>query len=159
MNFTKLVIPLHFIAWKKRPNNAVTPQRQSQFTPKMKANVVPRLLSSLVWIDQYNECNGMTSFMEFMSRALSDKSVAMVTEAKLHLHPFSIIARMTSESGPNILRDITCVKTHCAQSVCGGQTRQWASRRDRTRATSYFALSRQNQCWEGALRQHCHMSL
>ena len=36
-----------------------------QFTPKMKANAVPRLLSSLVWIDQYNECNGMASFMEF----------------------------------------------------------------------------------------------
>ena len=43
------------------------PQRQSKFTPKMKANTVPHLLSSLVWIDQYNECNGMTSFMEFMS--------------------------------------------------------------------------------------------
>ena len=28
MNFMKLVIPLHFI-----PNDAVTPQRQSQFTP------------------------------------------------------------------------------------------------------------------------------
>ena len=37
-----------------------------QFTPKMTANAEPRLLSSLVWIDQYNECNGMTSFMEFM---------------------------------------------------------------------------------------------
>ena len=44
----KLVIPLHFIYEKKTPNNAVTPQRQSQFTPKMKANAVPRLLSSLV---------------------------------------------------------------------------------------------------------------
>ena len=33
---------------KKTPNGAVTPQRQSQFTPKMKANAVPRLLSSLV---------------------------------------------------------------------------------------------------------------
>ena len=33
---------------KKTPNDAVTPQRQSQFTPKMKANAVPRLLSSLV---------------------------------------------------------------------------------------------------------------
>ena len=32
----------------KIPNDAVTPQRQSQFTPKMKANAVPRLLSSLV---------------------------------------------------------------------------------------------------------------
>ena len=33
---------------KKTPNDAMTPQRQSQFTPKMKANAVPRLLSSLV---------------------------------------------------------------------------------------------------------------
>ena len=41
---------------------------QSQFTPKMKANTSPRLHLSLVWIDQYNECNGMTSFMEFMGR-------------------------------------------------------------------------------------------
>ena len=60
MNTVKLVIPLHFIALKQTPNDAVTPQRQSQFTPKMKANAVPRLLSSLVWNDQYNECNGMT---------------------------------------------------------------------------------------------------
>ena len=37
-----------------------------QFTPKMKANAEPRLLSSLVWIDQYSECNRMTHFMEFM---------------------------------------------------------------------------------------------
>ena len=51
---------------KKTPNDAVTSQCQSQFTPKMKANAVPRLLSSLVWIDQYNQRNGMTSFMEFM---------------------------------------------------------------------------------------------
>ena len=48
MNSVKLVIPLHFISCKKTPNDAVTPQRQSQFTPKMKANAVPRLLSSLV---------------------------------------------------------------------------------------------------------------
>ena len=66
MNSMKLVIPLHSISWKKTPNDAVTPQRQSQFTPKMKANAVPRLLSSLVWIDHYDECNGMTSFMEFL---------------------------------------------------------------------------------------------
>ena len=64
---------------KKTPNNAVT-QHHSQFTPKMKANAVPRLLSSLVWIDSgvvvsqnhlesflsEIKCNGMTSFMEFM---------------------------------------------------------------------------------------------
>ena len=36
---------------KKMPNDAVTPQCQSQITPKMKANAKPRLLSSLVWID------------------------------------------------------------------------------------------------------------
>ena len=66
MNSMKLVIRLHIISWKKTPNDAVTPQRQSQVTPKVKANAVARLLSSLVWIDQYNECNGMTSFMEFM---------------------------------------------------------------------------------------------
>ena len=66
MNSMKLVIPLHLSSWKKTHNDAVTPQRQSQFTPKMKANAVPRLLSSLVWIDQYNECNRMTSFMELM---------------------------------------------------------------------------------------------
>ena len=35
---------------KKTPNNAVPPQCQSQFTPKMKANTDLRLLSSLVWI-------------------------------------------------------------------------------------------------------------
>ena len=56
----------YFRKKKKTPNDAVTPQPQSQFTPKMKANAVSRLLSSLVWIDQYNECNRMTSFMEFM---------------------------------------------------------------------------------------------
>ena len=32
------------------PNDAVTPQCQSQFTPKMKANAVLCLLSSLVWL-------------------------------------------------------------------------------------------------------------
>ena len=49
MNAVKLVIPLHFIPRKKKTtNDAVTPLCQSQFTPKMKANAVPRLLSSLV---------------------------------------------------------------------------------------------------------------
>ena len=59
MNSMKLVIPSHLT-----PNNAVTPQRQSQFTPTMKAYVS---------IDQYNECNGMTSFMEFMTTLLQPK--------------------------------------------------------------------------------------
>ena len=55
--------------------------RQSQFTPKMKANPVPRLLSSLVWIDQYNECDGMTSFKGFMrcwcSACVGDRSLIL----------------------------------------------------------------------------------
>ena len=66
MNSLKLVIPSRFISWKETPNDVVTPQRQSHFTPKMKANAVPCLLSSLMWIDQYNKCNGMTGFMESM---------------------------------------------------------------------------------------------
>ena len=51
LNSMKLVIPLYFNSWKKTPNYAVTSQRQSQFTPKMKANAEPRVLSSLLWID------------------------------------------------------------------------------------------------------------
>ena len=95
MNSMKLVIPLHFISWKKTPNDAVTPQRQSQFTPKMKANAVPRLLSSLVWIDQYNECNRVTSFMEFKINMLSQRA-ALVTivpifVTKTHPHKNSSI--------------------------------------------------------------------
>ena len=66
MNSMKLVVPYILLHKKRLPNDAVTPQCQSQFMPKMKANVVPRLLSSLVRIDQYNQCNGMTIFMEFM---------------------------------------------------------------------------------------------
>ena len=66
MNSMKLFILLKFISWKKTPNDAVIPQCHNQFTPKMKANAVPRLLSSSAWIDQYNQCNVMTSFMEFM---------------------------------------------------------------------------------------------
>ena len=36
--------------------NMIRAVNQSQFTPKMKANAVSRLLSSLVWIDQYYKC-------------------------------------------------------------------------------------------------------
>ena len=36
MKSMKFVVPLHFISRKKKsPNDAVTPQRQSQFTPMM----------------------------------------------------------------------------------------------------------------------------
>ena len=49
--------------------HSVTSHCTGQFTPKMKANAVLLLLSSLVRIDQYNECNGMTSFMEFMIKS------------------------------------------------------------------------------------------
>ena len=77
MNSMKLVIPLHYISWKKTPNDAVTPQRQSQFTPKMKTHAVERLLSSLLWIDQYNECsNRMTSFMEFICELVVPRKTA-----------------------------------------------------------------------------------
>ena len=48
LNSMKIVIPLHSISLKETPNDVVTPQRPSKFTPKMKANAVPRLLSSLV---------------------------------------------------------------------------------------------------------------
>ena len=56
--------PLHFILWKKTPNDAVTPQRQSQFTPKMKVQAVQHLL----WCELTSSmrCNRLTSFMEFM---------------------------------------------------------------------------------------------
>ena len=50
---------------KKMPYNAVMQQHQSQFTPKMKANADSRLLSSLVWIDQDNECNKLTAIIIF----------------------------------------------------------------------------------------------
>ena len=67
MNSIKLVFPLHLISWKKDSKRCCDTKRQSQFTPKMKANAASRLLSSLVWIDHYNQCNGMTTFMEFMT--------------------------------------------------------------------------------------------
>ena len=81
MNSMKFIIRYIIIHEKKTPNDAVTPQRQSRFTPKMKANAVPRLLSSLVWIDQYNECNGMTSFIESMLRAIRRMQTTEVDSA------------------------------------------------------------------------------
>ena len=52
----KFVLPLYLILWKKTPNDTVTPQRQSQFTAKMKANTVPHLLSSF-WCELTNTMN------------------------------------------------------------------------------------------------------
>ena len=83
MNSMKLVIPLHFISWKKTQNDAVTPRRQSQFTPKMTANAVLHLLSSLVWIYQDNKCNGITSFMEFMYYNIFKQTYKIAT-GKIH---------------------------------------------------------------------------
>ena len=60
----KLVIPSRFISWKTHflilsgsvfCQKMIRAVNQNQFTPKMKANAVSHLLSSLVWIDQYNE--------------------------------------------------------------------------------------------------------
>ena len=78
-------VTLYFMK-KKTPNDAVTPHRQGQFTPKMKANAVPRLLSSLVWIDQYYECNGMTGFMEFTLSLISDS--CLLSELSQFCSPF-----------------------------------------------------------------------
>ena len=51
----------------------------------MKANAIPRLLSSLVWIDQYNECNGKTSFVEFMQSCNGNiLSYAKFTRSQFH---------------------------------------------------------------------------
>ena len=55
MNSMKLVLGLRFVKWKNTSNDAVTLQRQSQFTPKMKANTVPHLLSFLLWIDYQSQ--------------------------------------------------------------------------------------------------------
>ena len=43
--------------------NMIRAVNQSQFTPKMKANAVSRLLSSVVWIDLYNMCNLLTALI------------------------------------------------------------------------------------------------
>ena len=63
MNSMKLVIPLHFTSWKKRPNNAMTPRLRSQSTPKLKANSVPSLLSNwpgqwMLWNDKFHGTRG-----------------------------------------------------------------------------------------------------
>ena len=65
MNSMKLVIPLYFISWKKDSKWCCDTTKPEPINTANKANAVPRLLSSLVWIDHYHECNGMTSFMEF----------------------------------------------------------------------------------------------
>ena len=76
--------------------------RQSQFKPKMKANAVPRLLSSLVWIDQYYQCNGMTNLMDHAMR-----------EGQGH-----VIWRWGCERGPD--------RGHRGRVVAGGLTSdQW----------------------------------
>ena len=55
---------------KKTPNDAVTLLCQSQFTPKMKANAVSRLLLSLVWIDHYDQCIRLTALIIFGQNTL-----------------------------------------------------------------------------------------
>ena len=54
MNSMKPVIPLHSISWKKTPNDAVTPQCQGQFTPKISVvflnwQTVPRVKNLAVF--------------------------------------------------------------------------------------------------------------
>ena len=69
------VIPSRFISYENNNfltlagsgilPNMIRAVNQSQFTPKMKANAVSRLLSSLVWIDHYILCNQLTALMIF----------------------------------------------------------------------------------------------
>ena len=76
-----LGLDARIIAWIPRNLSFRYIHCTGQFTPKMKANAEPRLLSSLVWIDsgvvvsQHRlesffhdiKCNWITSFKEFMS--------------------------------------------------------------------------------------------
>ena len=125
MNSMKLVILLDFISWKKTPNDAVTPQCQSQFTPTMKANAVPRLLSSLVWIDQYNECNGMTSFMEFMLNDIDR------TEKGSYLSCVSLLNAEAVSWSSNVRGSALQPNQHCC----------WASPVNRQRENGLFVLN------------------
>ena len=50
--------------------NMIRAVNLSQFTPKMKANAVSRLLSSVVWIDQYHEYKRLTAPIIFGKNAL-----------------------------------------------------------------------------------------
>ena len=67
MNSMKLLIPLHFILWKKRLQTMLWHHNvRVNSHQRWKQTAVQHLRSSLVWIDHYNQCNGMRSFMEFM---------------------------------------------------------------------------------------------
>ena len=68
MNSMKLVIPLHFISWKKDSKRCCDTTTPESIHTKDESKCSSHLSSSLVWIDQYNECNGMTSFKEFKNR-------------------------------------------------------------------------------------------
>ena len=67
MNSMKLVISLHFISWKRLQRMLWHLDARVNSHQRRKQTRFSHLLSSLVWIDQYNECNGMTTFMEFMN--------------------------------------------------------------------------------------------
>ena len=110
MNSMKLVIPLHFALWKKTPNDAVTQQCQIQFTPKTKANVVPRLLSSLVWIDQYNEtCHSVTFY--FTRKTPND--------AVTPQHQSQFTPKMKANAEPRLLSSLVWIDRY---NECNGMT-------------------------------------
>ena len=67
MNSMKLVILLLFISRKGLQTMLSHHNARVNSHLRWKQTAVLRLLSSLVWIDQYNECNRMTSFMGFMT--------------------------------------------------------------------------------------------
>ena len=62
MNSMKLVIPLHFYLIKKDSKWCCDTTTPESIHTKDESK------PSLVWIDNYNECSGMTSFMEFMKK-------------------------------------------------------------------------------------------
>ena len=65
MDSMKLLIPSHFISWKKTQKMLLHCKVRVNSHQRWKVSVVPHLLSSLL-IYQYNKCNGITSLMEFM---------------------------------------------------------------------------------------------
>ena len=133
----------------------MTPQRQSQFTPKMKANTVPRLLSSLAWIDQYNERNGMTSFMEFIIcgwlAKLTDGHKQIPLMFNLHAVVLSICHSITCTLFVYIC---TCMFCHVAICLIKGPSQWWQRQHERWdswhNAQGTFYLNSTKECKHAA---------
>ena len=67
----KLVIPLHFIPWKKTPNDAMTPQRQCQLTPWLKQT----LYCDTYWTENHKRYASLLEMkFAFMNKTLDHNS-------------------------------------------------------------------------------------